>query len=735
MPSRFPTVRPTLLARALRAALATAFVSPALLPLAVQAQTVSAPTPSPDVQTLQSVTVRAEAPISAPTPTTYGGGQVATGGQMGILGNLDIMEAPFTISSYTSKLVQDQQARTLGDVLKNDSSVQVGNGFGNQAQTFVIRGFALNNDDLSFNGLYGILPRQVLPTQMVERVEVFKGASGFLNGAAPGGSGLGGLINIQPKRATDDPISRVDVDYTSRGQFGGGVDIGRRWGADNQFGVRVNAAHRDGETSVKDADERISMGSVGLDFRGERLRVSVDAGAQRVRYDHPRSAIRLSSTDVPSAPETDVNYGQSWAYSDLESRFLVGRAEFDINNNWMAYAAIGTSTDEEEGLYATPTVGGDGIGTQGYLNSPYRRDSVTGETGLRGRFNTGSVGHRVNLNVSALKQIGRTAYASPAFGTPASPQNIHDPVQFERPAEGPSVGDLNDPPRSERTILRSVTLSDTLSFMDERLLVTIGARHQSIDQRTYGAFGSAYDDSVISPMGGIVFRATDNLSVYANYIQGLARGEVAPNNAANPGELFKPARTKQIEAGVKADFGDYGASFAVFQIQRPDFYQDINTNIFSDAGRQRNRGVELNVYGEPMTGLRLIGGITLMQAKLRNTNGGLQDGNYARGVPKYQAVLGAEYDLPALQGLTLQGHVSRRGAQYIDINNSAEIPAWTRVDLGARYTTKLQGKEVTWRLGVDNVFDKKYWATVAPQFGQITAGTGRVYKATMSVAF
>ncbi|VFR34251.1 Ferrichrome-iron receptor [plant metagenome] len=732
MPSRFPTVRPTLLARALRAALATAFVSPALLPLAVQAQTVSAPTPSPDVQTLQSVTVRAEAPISAPTPTTYGGGQVATGGQMGMLGNLDIMEAPFAISSYTSKLIQDQQARKLGDVVKNDSSVQVGHGFGTQAETFVIRGFALNNDDLSFNGLYGILPRQVLPTQMVERVEVFKGASGFLNGAAPGGSGLGGLINIQPKRATDDPISRVDVDYTSRGQFGGGVDIGRRWGADNQFGVRVNAAHRDGETSVRDEEERVSMGSVGLDFRGERLRVSVDAGAQKVRVDRPRSTINLvANGGVPSAPETDVNWGQPWAYTDLESRFLVGRAEFDLNSNWMTYAAIGTSTDEEEGIYATPRVGSDGVGTQGYLNSPFRRDSVTGEAGLRGRFNTGTVGHRVNLNVSALKQIGRTAWASGA----SNPQNIHDPVQFERPVEGAPSADLSDPPRSERTILRSVTLSDTLSFMDERLLVTIGARHQSIDQRTYGASGSAYDDSVISPMGGIVFRATDNLSVYANYIQGLARGEVAPNNAANPGELFKPARTKQIEAGVKADFGDYGASFAVFQIQRPDFYQDNNTNIFSDAGRQRNRGVELNVYGEPMTGLRLIGGITLMQAKLRNTNGGLQDGNYARGVPKYQAVLGAEYDLPALHGLTLQGHVSRRGSQYVNPENTLEIPAWTRVDLGARYTTKLQGKEVTWRLGVDNVFDKKYWATVAPVFGQITAGTGRVYKATMSVAF
>src|SRR5690606_25382190 len=171
----------------------------------------------------------------------------------------------FVVSSYTSKLIEDQQARTLGDVVKNDASVLVGNGFGNSAETFSIRGFALNNDDLSFNGLYGILPRQVLPTEMIERVEIFKGASAFLNGAAPGGSGLGGLINIQPKRGTDEPLTRLNADYTGRGQVGAGIDIGRRWGDAGQFGIRVNAAHRDGQMSAKDADARTSVLTLGLD--------------------------------------------------------------------------------------------------------------------------------------------------------------------------------------------------------------------------------------------------------------------------------------------------------------------------------------------------------------------------------------------------------------------------------------------------------------------------------------
>src|SRR5690606_18484094 len=123
--------------------------------------------------TMQAITVTGTVPLNNATPPAYAGGLVARGGQAGILGNMDYMDMPFTQTSYTAKLIENQQARTLGDVLKNDASVQTGNGYGNQAETFVIRGLPLYNDDLSFNGLYGILPRQVLPVEMIERVEVF----------------------------------------------------------------------------------------------------------------------------------------------------------------------------------------------------------------------------------------------------------------------------------------------------------------------------------------------------------------------------------------------------------------------------------------------------------------------------------------------------------------------------------------------------------------------------------
>lgn len=69
--------------------------------------------------------------IGSPAPA-YAGGQVAQGGTLGLLGSTSVMNTPFSTVNYTSKLIEDQQARTAADTLINDSSVRSttgGNGF------------------------------------------------------------------------------------------------------------------------------------------------------------------------------------------------------------------------------------------------------------------------------------------------------------------------------------------------------------------------------------------------------------------------------------------------------------------------------------------------------------------------------------------------------------------------------------------------------------------------------
>ncbi len=106
-------------------------------------------------------------------------------------------------------------------------------------------------------------------------------------------------------------------------------------------------------------------------------------------------------------------------------------------------------------------------------------------------------------------------------------------------------------------------------------------------------------------------------------------------------------------------------------------------------GEQRNRGVELNVFGEPMYGLRLNGSATWLDATLTKTRAGANDGNDVVGTPGYQLVFGSEYDVPSVEGLTLSGTVLRYGSQYANEANTLKLKPWTRLDLGVRYSTPL----------------------------------------------
>ena len=127
--------------------------------------------------------------------------------------------------------------------------------------------------------------------------------------------------------------------------------------------------------------------------------------------------------------------------------------------------------------------------------------------------------------------------------------------------------------------------------------------------------------------------------------------------AVNAGQVFPPYKTKQREVGFKVDLGSFAGTVSAFQIERPSAYTDPFTNVYSFGGEQRNRGLEFGFFGELMPELRLLGGVSYTQAKLTKTAGGVNQGLSATGVPAWQGKLGVEWDLPAVQGLTLTGNV------------------------------------------------------------------------------
>ncbi|VEH67364.1 Ferrichrome receptor FcuA precursor [Rodentibacter pneumotropicus] len=336
----------------------------------------------------------------------FAGGQVASGSRAGILGNKTNLENPFATTSYTNKFIQDKQARSVADVLKNDPNIRVARGFGNFQESYFMRGFITNSDDILYNGLYGLLPRQYIASEMFERVEIQRGASAFLNGIAPSGGSIGGTIALMPKRAAMEDLNRLNIGLSSNERANVGTDISRRFGNKKEFGVRLNAAHTEGESAIDSDKARNTVFHLGLDWKGEKVRVSADLGYQKNYLGSPRPSVTLNGVDeVPAAPKATSNWGQHWTYSEERDVFGTLRAEYDFLPHFTGYVAYGFRDGKEANLLANLTVrNNNGDGTEYRFDNSRRNIIHTGEIGLKSSFETGAIGHEMVLSANRYQE-------------------------------------------------------------------------------------------------------------------------------------------------------------------------------------------------------------------------------------------------------------------------------------------------------------------------------------------
>jgi iron complex outermembrane receptor protein len=312
--------------------------------------------------------------------------------------------------------------------------------------------------------------------------------------------------------------------------------------------------------------------------------------------------------------------------------------------------------------------------------------------------------------------------------------NIYNPVW------GPAVARPDNIPALTRTDTRltSFGLADTLSFAQDRVQLTLGVRRQdvvsdSFNGTTGARTGTRYKKSAITPAAAILFKASDQISAYANYIEGLSQGAMAPNTAENAGEVFAPYKTRQKEIGIKFDLGEFAHTVSLYEIKRPSSYTDPVTNVFSFGGEQRNRGVEWGFFGSPLRGVRLMGGIAYSNAEVTKAAVATNEGKQATGLPKWQAKLGAEWDVPAMQGLTLTANATAASRQYLNADNSLSVPGRTVFDVGARYATQVSGRPLTLRATVTNLANKAYWAK--PHYTSLALGAPRTFALSATVDF
>lgn len=682
-------------------------------------------------KTLPTVNVKASREISSSTlPAEYAGGQVARGGKIGLLGNKDNLDTPFSVTQYTAKLIEDQQAQNIGDVLINDPSIRNTYSRGSGRDEFNIRGFTLFNYDAMFNGLYGVAPRDSSSLIGIERVEVLRGPNALLNGMAPAGS-VGGAINLVPKRAGETPLNRLTVSFIDDSQLATHIDVARRFGSEQQLGVRVNAITSSGDTPVDHSKEKLDAFAIGVDFRNEQLRIEADLNYQN-RLTYARSGLLFPDTGVQigAAPDAKSNYLPKWSYWKSNQLSGATRMEFDLTPDLMLYGALGGSQYDFSSLQTSWLM----LNEQGDIGARPSRTkqyvhTITAEAGVKGKFTTGNVSHEAVLSASSYAmEFGSLLVRSSTIFS-----NIYSPATSIEPtlALGGNI------PKGGESRLRSIALADTASMLDNKLQLTLGVRHQQVIASSFddasGARLDHYDQSDLTPTLAVTIKPSNQLSFYGNYIEALNQGAVAPPGTTNAGQMFGPAASKQREAGVKYDFGRFATTLSAFEIERPSGFTNPSTLRFGMNGIQRNRGIELITQGEAIDHVRILGGFAWTQGKLNKTENGTDDGNTAPAVPKLQFNLAGEWDTVSLPGLTLTARMLHTSPQYVDTANTQKIPTWNRYDLGARYAFVAGKTPITIRGTVENVFDKNYWLSAARE--GLTVGAPRTVLFSVSADF
>jgi iron complex outermembrane receptor protein len=681
-------------------------------------------------------------------PPPYSGGQVARGGSIGILGNRDYMDTPYSQSSITSVQMEDRQTQTLADAVATDPAVfNVYEQAGYYAERFTIRGFNVNQttqSDILVNGLYGLASNYINSSQIAERIEVLKGPNALLNGAAPSGS-LGGAINIVTKQAEDEPLTRVSADFNSDSLFGGDVDMSRRFGEGGEWGIRINGRYGDGGTTTDFGRTGTRLGALALDYRGDSVRLKLDVIGQRNLTRRLPSYVALWSyqdTVLPEAPSARINTSDPATRSSEGNLVGLLSGDLDISSDWTIFAAAGLSRWGYKAAEMGVTVfdrSGDLWRDLYGFNIGVRRQTY--RLGIRGHVDTGAISHIVNLSADryvAHQRDSQSLYIL-ADGSLYKTEN-GAPAPIVVPETSYMSGDIWNARRN--STFDSLAVADTLSVLDGSVQLTLGVRLQRIKQQSFAENDipdAYYNRSALTPTIALLGRLSPKLSVFANYIQGLNQGATAPAltlypDLLNPGAQLAPFKSKQYEAGLKFDGGSFGATLGVFRIERPSASVGAD-NFFAVNGLQRNRGVELTLFGEPVSGVRLIGGVSLLNARLHQTSTGANEGNRVVGGPTSQLKLNAEWDLSGVPGLTLTAAVSRAGKQYANAANTLSIAPWTIWDVGARYSMPVGDHTVTMRANIHNVTNKdRYWASAA-DYGGLLVGVPRAIQVSVSVDF
>jgi iron complex outermembrane recepter protein len=651
------------------------------------------------------------------------------------VGNLygaKLEETPLSATVVTRELLNDQGARVLSDVVKNDASIGEDYAPVGYYGDFEIRGFAIDlATGLQVNGMT-IAGEQDVPLENKDRVEFLKGIAGVESGV----TSAGGLISYVTKRPA--AIKAIDLATDHRGTAYGAVDLGHLFGSRKQVGARLNLAGEKIQSYVNYTNGWRAVGAGAADWKLNSKAILKGDFEYQHKVQRDGSGYQLLGGTV--LPDIDRVYPstmlgeQSWVKPNTFDTFNTSaRLDYDLPRAWRAFASASYSHSliDDNVIYAygcgyvaaCTDMGGtapdyyfapDGsYDIYDYRNPGELRINAQAEAMAVGHVKTGAIVH----DLAAGGVLFRRSVQMPS-------SSVYEYVGTEKIYQ-PNIKFAMEEPRlsaGERVLdednHQSAAVIQDRIHLPGRIQLLAGGRFNSVRDHNYSG-ASTTEKTIWLPQYAATFNPVDKLTLYGNYSVMLSLGPQAPWWAG--GYYMDPFYTRQAEVGAKYQPTQrILLTTAFFHMRAPFFYlkvDDEGNRAFVSEGHETHDGIEVNAEGKAASWLRLTASAAVIRAVSDDTGTTAFDDKQVLNVPHLRTNLFAELTLPHMRGLHLMPGWNYTGRKEATRDNTVSVSGYNLFNLGASYTPEGKAKHVTLRLYADNIFNKRYWKDTGSAYG------------------
>ena len=658
-------------------------------------------------------------------PGVYNGERIG----FGRLGNRSIMETPMTAYVLNERALEDyaEPHGPVNGILRNIPSVKAGESL--MFNDFSIRGHYLQGASFYVNGIPGLYSQMISPTYNAEKIELVSGPS-MIGGTQMEKNAVAGYVNFVSKKAKEKPNLSFKQTFSGRGHWGEYLDIGRRFGKNNEWGVRVNAAVSNGETAIRDTRLNTKGIFINLDHEGKNSSSNLLLGYQYHKVSgggQRRFTKGKKVTQWPSPPDLSSNIGFGQMLKEENEKLLAFNHKQNITKNLNVFLNIGLLDSDLERNISPEKSAYEMINDKGDYQFKTRNGRTPNKysyygLGLSQKFFVNGAENQLTLAVDHIGQKTYTNTTTKKVSSKLFSGNIYRGMPSIPAQNFPYI----DKKLSRETSLNGIALTDSIKM--DKLQLTIGVHHHKADLKQYDINGvqtKRITADTTSPIFGVLYRPTKELTWYASHTEAFSKGDTVGSGYVNEGEMLAPAKAKENEIGVKWLRGTDYVALSLFDIREQGYIDETRAagKYRTPNGEDQFRGAELSFTHDINAKWSLFGGAMYVNAVRSKTQGGTLDGRKAEGSSFWNGVLGVNYR--ADRNTELFARMLSNGKMYT-YNQSITLPGYTTFDVGVRHKCKVGDTDMTIVAACYNVTGKDYWMTRS-RGAEVILGTPRTF--------